>query len=158
MDNELIDSLETEEKDEKKEMIEERLLEKDNKSNQIKPSFVYCLESSLSGCTYIGATIDVDHRLRQHNQEIKGGAKATSMKVQQGETWKRICYVSGFPNWQAALQFEWRWKQISRKLPLKMNPLQRRLQALDILLALPQSTTKAIPYSLWKNEGPIVHL
>ena len=67
--------------------------------------------------TYVGATVDVDRRLRQHNKEIKGGAHATGIKVNQGKIWERACYVQGFPDWQAALQFEWRWKQLSRKLP-----------------------------------------
>ncbi|NDE19905.1 MAG: hypothetical protein EB000_05660, partial [Alphaproteobacteria bacterium] len=34
-------------------------------------SFVYLLESS-DKATYVGATVDVDRRLRQHNKEIKG--------------------------------------------------------------------------------------
>jgi structure-specific endonuclease subunit SLX1 len=111
-------------------------------------SFVYLLVST-SGKTYVGATIDLNRRLRQHNREIKGGAHATSVKVQQGETWIRAAHVSGFPDWQAALQFEWRFKQLSRKLPLKMKPLERRLTALKQLLELPQSTSKAIPFKEW---------
>ena len=111
-------------------------------------SFVYLLIST-SGATYVGATIDLVRRLRQHNKEIKGGAHATSVKVQQGETWTRAAHVSGFPDWQAALQVEWRFKQLSRKLPLKMQPLERRLRALKQLLELTQSTTKAIPYNEW---------
>ena len=83
-------------------------------------SFVYLLVST-SGSTYIGATVNLDHRLRQHNKEIKGGAKATSIKVEQGEHWERAVYVSGFPDWQATLQFEWRWKQLSRKLSIKIS-------------------------------------
>ena len=84
-------------------------------------SYVYLLVSS-DDATYVGATVDLDRRLRQHNKEIKGGAHATSAKVLKGETWVRACHVSGFPDWQAALQFEWRWKQISRNLPTKMFP------------------------------------
>ena len=67
-----------------------------------KQQYVYLLVST-SGATYVGATVDLDHRLRQHNKELKGGAKATSMKVERGETWQRHCYVSGFPTWQSAL-------------------------------------------------------
>ena len=111
-------------------------------------SYVYLLVST-SGATYVGATIDLDRRLRQHNKEIKGGAHATTIKVQQGETWTRAAHISGFPDWQAALQFEWRFKQLSRKLPAKMLPLERRLRALKQLLELPQSTSKAIPYKEW---------
>ena len=34
--------------------------------------FVYLLEST-NHATYVGATVNLDHRLRQHNGEIKGG-------------------------------------------------------------------------------------
>ena len=121
------------------------------------PQFVYLLVST-NGSTYVGATVDLDHRLRQHNKEIKGGAVATSSKVARGETWQRYCYVSGFPTWQAALQFEWRWKQIHRKLPRGGNttPLENRIKALEILLALDRSTTKAQPFSEWEVP-PEVH-
>ena len=118
-------------------------------------SFVYILQST-NGSTYVGATIDVDRRLRQHNKEIKGGAHATGAKVAQGEIWRRACYVSGFPDWQAALQFEWRLKQLGRKLPQKMNPLERRLKSLKQLLALDQSTSKAIPFIDW-GMPPEIH-
>ena len=118
-------------------------------------SYVYLLHST-NNSTYIGATVDLQRRLRQHNKELKGGAHATTMKVEAGETWERACYVEGFPDWQAALQFEWRWKQISRKLPNKMFPLKRRMIALKKLLSLESSTSKAIPYSSWNNPPNIV--
>jgi len=119
-------------------------------------SYVYLLIST-NGNTYVGATVDLNRRLRQHNKEIKGGAHATGIKVAQGETWTRAAHVSGFPDWKAALQFEWRWKQLTRKLPVNMNPLERRILALKQLLDLPSSTAKAIPYSEWP-EPPEVHL
>lgn len=121
-----------------------------------KPSFVYLLVSS-DNATYVGATVDLEHRLRQHNKEIKGGAHATSAKVVKGEIWTRACHVSGFPDWRAALQFEWRWKQISRKLSIKMFPLERRIVAVKQLLALEKSTTLAVPFSEWL-EPPVIHL
>ena len=119
-------------------------------------SYVYLLVST-NGNTYVGATVDLNRRLRQHNKEIKGGAHATGIKVEQGEIWTRVTYVSGFPDWQSTLQFEWRWKQLSRKLPLKIKPLERRIQALKQLLSLEKSTTKAIPYKEWTTP-PEVHL
>ena len=119
-------------------------------------SYVYLLVST-NGNTYVGATVDLDRRLRQHNKEIKGGAHATGVKVAQGETWTRAAHVSGFPDWQAALQFEWRWKQITRKLAVNMVPLERRILALKMLLALPQSTLKAKPYAEWETP-PEVHI
>lgn len=124
-----------------------------------KKYYVYILESSDCKATYVGATVDLNHRLRQHNKELAGGAHATSVKVAQGCTWNRICFIQGFPDWPAALQFEWRLKQLSRIL-LKTNktntPIQRRIQALHQLLSLDKPTTKAIPYSNWPSPPEII--
>lgn len=119
--------------------------------------FVYLLyvNASSGQQTYVGATVDLEHRLRQHNKEIKGGARATSAQVERGETWERVCHVAGFPTWNAALQFEWRWKQITRKLPARMEPLERRIQALRMLLALERPTSKATPYSEWPTPPQV---
>lgn len=119
-------------------------------------NYVYLLVST-KGSTYVGATINLERRLRQHNKELKGGAHATSAKVMNGEIWTIATYVSGFPDWQSALQFEWRWKQLSRKLSIKKNPLERRIHALKNLLSLEKSTSKAISYKEW-NSPPEIHL
>ena len=118
--------------------------------------YVYLLVST-GGATYVGATVNLDRRLRQHNKEIKGGAHATSAKIARGETWTRHCYVAGFPDWTAALQFEWRWKQLSRKLPKRMNPHDRRMKALDELLALERPTSKARAYSEWASPPSVIY-
>jgi len=118
--------------------------------------YVYLLMCS-DNATYVGATVDLNRRLRQHNGEIKGGAHATTSKVKKGKTWKRVCYVSGFPDWSAALQFEWRWKQLSRKLANSLFPLERRMMALQNLLALNKPTTKAVNYTEWESK-PQVHI
>jgi structure-specific endonuclease subunit SLX1 len=118
--------------------------------------FVYMLCSS-GGATYVGATVDLDRRLRQHNKEITGGAHATGMKVAKGETWTRACHVAGFPDWKAALQFEWRWKHLSRQLPSRLKPLERRMQALKQLLALERPTSKSVAYTEW-DAPPVVNI
>jgi structure-specific endonuclease subunit SLX1 len=130
---------------------------------QPKQYFVYFLALDLDQGqhakgqqTYIGATVDLDHRLRQHNKEIKGGAHATSAQVAQGLQWKRVCHVRGFPTWQAALQFEWRWKQLSRKQPANKSPIDRRLDALQDLLNMERSTSKAVPYDEWPTPPEVV--
>ena len=117
--------------------------------------FVYLLEST-NHATYIGATVDLNHRLRQHNGEIKGGAHATTMKVKKGESWQRVCHIEGFPTWSEALKFEWAWKFYSRKLSKNLFPLERRKQALETLLSLDKSTSKAIPYKDWENPINVV--
>lgn len=118
--------------------------------------YVYLLEST-NGSTYVGSTVNLDRRLRQHNQEIKGGAKMTSIKVNKGEVWRRHCYIKGFPDWKSCLQFEWRWKQLTRKLSNVIPPLERRMIALDELLHLEQSTTKAVPYKEWETMPMVVY-
>ena len=56
--------------------------------------------------TYNGSTNDPKRRLRQHNKEIKGGAKFTS-RTNGG--WEFYCLMVGFPNHVNTLQCEWRW-------------------------------------------------
>ena len=92
--------------------------------------------------TYVGITPDLDRRLRQHNGELSGGAKAT-----HGREWKRIGHVRGFPDHVAALQFEWRWKQLSRPPRQTGSPLERRLRGLEVLMALERPTTRAQAYA-----------
>jgi len=104
----------------------------------------YCLVSE-AGTTYVGFSTDVDRRLRQHNREIQGGAKAT-----QGRTWKRICTVAGFPTKQSALQFEWKWKYLSRKAK-GATAVDRRCFALLELLNSETSTSNAIPFSSYES-------
>ena len=108
--------------------------------------FVYLLQS-VSGKTYIGATVDLQRRLRQHNGEITGGAKAT-----RGLLWKRIAFVSGFPTWKDTLQFEWKWKWLSRKQ--KGNSVTKRKRALVQLLQSNQSTRSSTSFESW--NGPIM--
>ena len=119
--------------------------------------FVYLLLSSPNrNATYVGATVDLDRRLRQHNKEITGGAHATGIKVAKGETWIRVAHIEGFPDWQAALQFEWRWKQLTRKITINVHPLYRRMMALKELLELERPTSKAKPYSEWPERPKVV--
>jgi structure-specific endonuclease subunit SLX1 len=109
-----------------------------------------------NGYTYIGATVDPDRRLRQHNQELAGGARATGMQVGRGQVWKRACYVV-LPEWRTALQFEWRWKQLVRtQCKFIKNPIERRLRSLKVLLSLEKPTEQAIPYDAYPDKIEIV--
>ena len=124
-------------------------------------SFVYFIEST-NGATYIGVTVNLDKRIRQHNKELKGFKLATSfVKLTQGEIWSYICYVENFPSWNEALKFEWRWKQLSRQIQKKqpnLKPKEKRLLALDQLLKLEKSTSKAIPYLEWVNQPNVIYI
>jgi structure-specific endonuclease subunit SLX1 len=102
---------------------------------------VYLLQS-ITGLTYVGATVDLDHRLRQHNGEIKGGAKATS--VCPGG-WTRVAHIEGFADAAAALQFEWAWKHCCKRAGFK--GLMKRMWGLDHLIHKEKATNKAVPFS-----------
>ena len=119
--------------------------------------FVYLLLSS-DNSTYVGATVDLNRRLRQHNKEIKGGAHATGARVAKGDTWIRAGHVAGFPDWQAALQFEWRWKNLTRRKDVSgiRDPIERRMKALELLMSFDRSTSKAIPYAEWTTPPAII--
>lgn len=118
--------------------------------------YCYLLYTDASQ-TYVGATVDVDRRLRQHNKEISGGARATGIRVEQGLDWKRACYIQGIPEWRSALQIEWRWKQLGRtKCKHIKNPLMRRLHSLKTLLAMEKPTEKAIPYDAYPSGSPTI--
>jgi len=112
---------------------------------------VYLLLNDAGTRTYVGATVDPDRRLRQHNKEIVGGARATA-----GDHWRRVCLISGFPDERAALQLEWMWKHLTRKGG-RGEPLQRRRAALAAMLASGKSSSSSIPFATWPNgTGPQV--
>ncbi|CAL9242208.1 unnamed protein product [Arabidopsis halleri] len=86
--------------------------------------------------TYVGITTDFARRLKQHNGEIRGGAKASSA----GRPWLCACIITGFTCLSQASSFESKWKIFSRKLPRRKKDeemsqsdalLQHRRRALE---------------------------
>ena len=104
--------------------------------------YCYLLYAEHGARTYIGATVDPHRRLQQHNRERSGGAYATA-----GRAWTRALYISGFPDWTAALQFEWAWKQYGRKQTFRN--LSGKLGALLCLLQSGKSTSSSVPFWMW---------
>lgn len=75
------------------------------KKEKKEEHFVYMLYSPSTKRTYTGYTNKIPtHRLRKHNGEIQGGAKATK----RGRPWVLVFYLEGFPSQVEALRFEWR--------------------------------------------------
>jgi predicted GIY-YIG superfamily endonuclease len=91
--------------------------------------YCYMLVAMDGSRTYVGATVDPARRLRQHNGELVGGARATA-----GRSWRRQYLIGGFEDERAALRFEWRWKYLTRQAPGD-SWLERRAHALSLLLA-----------------------
>jgi len=107
--------------------------------------YSYCLQSNDGKRTYIGATVDPDRRLKQHQGILSGGARATA-----GREWKRVCLVGGFPTWNDALKFEWRWKRMKR---LHHHDWKKGLEA---LLALEKPTESGTLFSEYETGGPVI--
>jgi predicted GIY-YIG superfamily endonuclease len=84
--------------------------------------------------TYNGSTNNLVRRLRQHNGEIVGGAKATRGKG----PWVYIAIWEGFSSHKEALSCEWRIKHPTntRKRPAQFNGVKGRIKSLNLLLNL----------------------
>ena len=95
----------------------------------------YCISSTTTSKTYVGVTNNLERRLRQHNGEIKGGAKYTS----SGGPWTLAMLVGPFGTYQHALHFEWHWKHIP---PKKLTGIKGRQVKLAALV------THKVPWSL----------
>ena len=88
-------------------------------------------------CTYAGVSPDPVRRLRQHNGEIKGGAKYTTSK---GAGWKHVCLVKGFQDKIQCMQFEWAVKHV---VPRNAGGLVNRISKLYTVLNKAQWTSKS---------------
>ena len=91
-----------------------------------------CADNSL----YCGITTNLEKRLKQHNGELKGGAKYT-----RGRGPCRFVYIKKAMNRSIASKLEYQFKQLSRK-----NKINLINQAFPHLLApLAPQTQKLLP-------------
>ena len=93
--------------------------------------------------TYNGYTVDPKKRLRQHNQELKGGAIYT--KKYGNKTWEMYVLIKGFPDVHNALQCEWHIKHPApkRSRPAKYNSPSGRVTGLNEILKMDMWTSKS---------------
>tara|TARA_B100000686_G_scaffold331509_1_gene395146 strand:- start:502 stop:843 length:342 start_codon:yes stop_codon:yes gene_type:complete len=84
-------------------------------------------------------TNDFFKRWRQHNKEIKGGAKCTSRR----EGWYPICIIDGFTTMVEAMQCEWSLKHYMKK---KFKGPKGRIQRLSVLLER----------GIWTSKSPFI--
>ena len=97
-------------------------------------------QSRYAHLTYNGSTNNPTRRLRQHNEEISGGARYTHGR---GGGWEIYALLSGFPDHKNALSCEWRMKHTNGK-PGKRPPehcgMKGRIVALNDILPLEKWT------------------
>ena len=133
-------------------------------SKSILSSKYYCyiirsLNIDFQNSTYNGSTNNLVRRLRQHNREIVGGAKATSGKG----PWVYIAIWEGFQTHKEALSCEWRIKHPtnSKKRPPQYNGINGRIKSLNLLISLDCWTNKSsgmicgLEYNLYVDENLI---
>ena len=99
-----------------------------------------------NGRSYTGASNNVHKRLRQHNGELAGGAKATQMN----RPWKHLCVISGFDK-SLALCCEWRLKRKKSKYNKKLKPfggIKNKIENVYEVLNLEKYTSKCSPSNL----------
>lgn len=91
--------------------------------------------------TYNGFTVDPKRRLRQHNGEIKGGAKLTTSK---DPCWEFAVLITGFCDDINALQCEWRIKKPrNKKRGPEYRGIEGRIKGVNEVLHLDQWTSKS---------------
>jgi predicted GIY-YIG superfamily endonuclease len=93
--------------------------------------------------TYNGYTVNPNRRIRQHNQEIKGGAKYT--KKWGNKSWEIYALLKGFPDHINALQCEWRIKHPTKKRirSNKYNSPSGRITGLNEILQVDRWTLQS---------------
>lgn len=93
--------------------------------------------------TYNGYTVDPKRRIRQHNQEIKGGAKYT--KKWGNKNWEIYVLIKGFPDNKNALQCEWKIKHPApkKRRPKRYNSPEGRVLGLNEVLKLDKWTNQS---------------
>lgn len=98
----------------------------------------YILGNTLNNKTYNGYTTDINRRIRQHNGELKGGAKYTSQHV---GVWFVVLTISSHDfTKKSALSFEWhvRYPTNKRPRPIAYSGVAGRIHSLPLVFANPK--------------------
>ena len=94
----------------------------------------YILCNDLNNATYNGYTVDIERRLKQHNGELRGGAKGTA--PYRGH-WKFLAVISS-PQFtkNTAMSFEWwvRYPTGKKPRPQEFKGPNGRLKGLAIVM------------------------
>lgn len=85
---------------------------------------LYLLENNVNKKTYLGVSTNIQRRLRQHNNEIKGGAKYTTNNLSNGK-WILKLIVENMTK-SEALSYE-RILKNKRRFGKGKTPLEKRL-------------------------------
>lgn len=120
-------------------------------TDALHSNIVYCLSNGGTH-SYVGVTHNMTRRLRQHNGDIRGGARyTTNIKTQTGRPWTLAFIVTGMPDRGDALRLEWRLhRRLSAVSNANRNPfgataIARRAWQLQKALQMERVTASATP-------------
>jgi len=128
---------------EKEREKESEPLQEDIVTDNRGPWYCYILRNCnprYAHLSYNGSTNNPKRRLRQHNEEITGGAKYTHGR---GGGWEIYALLTGFPDHKNALSCEWRIKHTNGrpgKRPDKHCGVIGRIVGLNDVLKLDKWT------------------
>jgi len=100
---------------------------------------------------YIGFTVNPNRRLKQHNKELKGGAKYTS----KYSNWNYLFIIEGFKTKQEALQCEWKLKHPNNKY---ISSYKKRIENLNKIFKIGNKFTSNTINSIEKNDIYIIYI
>lgn len=104
-------------------------------------NYLYIISNNKN--TYNGYTVNLERRIRQHNKEIKGGAKYTTRRVDENNVWKYLVTITS-PDERftrnKALSMEWSVKYPTnhRPRPKLYNSPIGRIEALPLVFKNPK--------------------
>jgi putative endonuclease len=89
---------------------------------------VYLLINTNNNKTYVGITNNINRRIRQHNKELVGGARYTTMNLDNGQ-WIYYGFINNLLK-NTSLSLEKKIKIKSKKLK-GSTPLEKRINAIN---------------------------
>ncbi len=154
---------EEEEEEEVKETPGDCATEEEGGQPAGKKCAVYILESSVnSGQSYVGFTVNMARRIRQHNGDLKSGGARSTTKYRP---WHVAAILSADPSWfdkRAALQLEYavqkcgRWKSKPERAWHEPGPAlargraaRARASAVPLFFSGRKSVTRRLNDLLW---------
>jgi structure-specific endonuclease subunit SLX1 len=99
--------------------------------------------------TYIGSTVNPTRRFRQHNQEIKGGAKYT-----KGGQWVPYIILYDINHTKSStLSYEWHLKNSSKKFKNLSSHIRRKKAVENFLFGKTSYVSRSYTHILFVNSA-----
>lgn len=104
--------------------------------------------------TYVGSTVNLNRRIRQHNGEIKGGAKYT-----RSGSWQYYCVIYNLNNHKnTCLSEEWHIKWMTNKVKKARSTHERRKLALEQYYCTREHNIRPFTYIIFVSQEYLHHM